>query len=204
MMGSSLLPELGPMAASALAFGLAYLKLRRFRYRESIQRRAQEALALLDKKDSTLAESFFDTEYYIRLKILASWSESKQIRKGLEAYPEFPVAIHIYYLLYESRLGLGSGLDRITSWICTVASGLIFIIGRAHAVNIFDWEWVLGLGQQDWISLWWSLLAICLILPISLTILGDWIEANIHNFIARTEKEFGKFITRPIRDLNRT
>lgn len=188
---------LTPMATSGLAIGLAYLKLNRFRYRESVQDRARKGLLALERQDGTLAETQGDTEYYIRLKTLSSWSGLRALSGG--SVLSLPLSVMIYSLIYAPRFRSKSGLDRIFSGTLVVGSGLFLILGRAFMLDIIPWNWLGYIFHVNMSNIWWLLLSACIVLPIFFTILGDHIEFETHEFIDHTIAEFTKIMTNATR-----
>ena len=188
-MERSLLPELSPLAASALAVGLAYLKLGQFRYRESIPNTiravSREALRAIRDEERSAKELYGNTEYYTQLDALAGWSEPRSIFKRIKTY-SFGW-LRTYGILY------GFPLDRILVWFFVITATFLFVIGRAHAAEI---PYFFQLGRGDWISitaLWWFLVA-SLAIPVCLSVFGELTVRRIRQRIQHNVTELRKYI----------
>lgn len=188
-MEHSLLSELSPLAASALAVGLAYLKLGQFRYRESIPNTvrsvSREALSAIRDEEGSAKELYGDGEYYTQLHALAGWSEPGSVFKPIKAY-SFGW-LRAYSVLY------GFPLDRILVWFFVIVATFLFVIGRAHAAEI---SYFVQLGQGDWISitvLWWFLVG-SLAAPVCLSVLGELTVRRIRQRVEHNVTELRKYI----------
>ena len=223
-MNDQALFELTPMATLGLALCLAYLELDRFHYRQSFQMEARRVLEDLRLRQEGLDESRGDTIYYLGLKLLAHWSNPREIREIKKSIKEnvqngspFGWRIRLYRLLFEpplprsmwsdqqDRLKLGwLGTDRLITTILAFLSLVFLVFGRAHLLKILSWDILAYLFDDKFVSTWWIILLLSLLFPIVIAPIGEFVLRGIRRNIQHTYGEFKKFLDKPTEGLVKT
>lgn len=216
--------ELTPMATLGLALCLAYLKLDRFRYRQSFQDEAQKLLNKLRLLREGLEESRGDTVYYLGLKLLANWSNPREIRAIKKSMKEnvkngspFGWRLLLFRVLFEpplprsmwsaqqDRLGLGrSGIDRMIATLLAFLSLVFLVLGRAHVLKIVSWDILAYAFDDRFLLAWWIILLVSVLFPILIAPIGDFVLRGIRRNIQHIYEEFKKFLDKPREELVKT
>lgn len=219
-----MLSELTPLAALGLGLCLAYLKLDRFRYHQSFQIEARRVLKGLQLRREGLEESLGNTAYYLGLKLLAHWSDPLAIRAIKKSMKEnvkirTPIGwrIFLYRVLFEPPLPRSMwfdpkdrfklrcpGSDRLVVTLLASLSLLFLVLGRAHLLKIVNWDILAYVFDDRFVLIWSVILLICLLLPIVLAPIGDFILRGIRRNIEHIDEEFKKFLKRQGEEIDRT
>lgn len=178
---SSLLPELTPLATCALSLGLAYVKLDRFGFRDSVRDRAKQQLAnFQDSKESL--EKLKERKLLKELQWLAKFPQSQpSVRPS-----ELPPWAYIYDILYAS------GIDRRTSWAGIGFAFAILVLGRLHAIDLLFFN---DFMVENSVSYWSVILLSGFIaLLIGFAWIGDLAKSNALKMIDSNASEISGFI----------
>ena len=213
-MTDEVLFELTPMATLGLALCLAYLKLDRFRYRQTFQEEAQKVLKKFQLRQEGIEESLGDTAYFLGLKLLANWSDSREVRKIKKLIKErvkngspFGWRIVLYRILFEPPLPRSTwsdpkdrllgcpGFDRLVVTSLAVISLIFLVFGRAHLMNILSWDVLAYMFDDHSLLRWWLILLICLLFPIIFAPIGDFVLRGIKRNIEHIDAEVEKFLS---------
>lgn len=223
-MSNQMLSELTPVSILGLALCLAYLKLDRFRYRESFQIEAQRVLKGLQVRREGLEKSLGDTAYYLGLKLLANWSDPRAIREIKKSIKEnvkngtpFGWRIFLYRVLFEpptprsmwfdpkDRFKLRCpGSDRLVVTLLALLALIFLVLGRAHLLKILSWDILAYVFDDRFLLAWSIVLFICLLIPIVLAPIGEFILRGIRRNIEHIDEEFKKFIKKTGEEIDRT
>ena len=210
-MTDQVLFKLTPMATLGLTLCLAYLKLDRFRYRQTIQGRVQKILTKLQLPQEGIAEPCEDTVYHLALNLLANWSNQQEFRKIKNSMKErvkyrslFGWQIVLYRVLFEPPLPRSTwsnpnsrflgcpGLDRLVVTLLFFFSLVFFVFGMAHHF-IIGWDILAYVFDDRFQFAWWIILLICILFPIIFAPIGDFALRGIKRDIEHIDAEVEKF-----------
>lgn len=130
----SQLPSLEPIAGACLAINLAYLGLRRFRYRSKIREHAREKLKIIEPKngDAQIPE-VIESKLYRGVMRLARLTDNdlREEKNNKANYGSLPPGFwgFIYILFFERHQ------DRFFAMVATVWAMAALILGVAHSIN---------------------------------------------------------------------
>lgn len=168
---ASTIPHLEPLSGISLVINLAYLNLKRSRYKEQITAIASKALLELEgKKDGGSAISKLDQ--FTGLKVLAD----------VEAIsPRLPFFIRVFHRLYGNPWDI-----RLCSFF-SVFAGLILCVGVAHKIELGAWL-LSASGRGPSIVYFW-ILVVSLLTPAVLVLTGRTLVAKSKVYARDCEKQ---------------
>lgn len=178
------LSELAGLASSALAIGLAYLNLDRFRYRENIRDHAREALALLRDRSSSVDKDHEDKGIYQGIRFLAMLGAPSPDTRLKEIIPSLRLR-RIYPWIYASNK------DRWFTVFCVMYSMFVLFIGRGYGIGMSRFSF-LASGWLLWPS--YAILVLGIIAPVFLVLIGNWIRESAYSKIDHDRVEMEKFM----------
>src|SRR3546814_852238 len=182
-----MLPALEPMAGAALAINLAFVNLERFRYRKKIRDHARKELDRLKPNGGGPLPWILESQWYKEVERLSALPDNDGAEpKGQASRCEMPDGIwgKLYIIFFEFHE------DRVASYVMTLISLLVLIVGTAHAIGyLAPIHWV---GAYSWAVTWFWLLAASILVPIGFVILGgcvvDWAKHYTSKNIRELEK----------------
>lgn len=186
----SLLPDLEPIAGAALAINLAYVNLKRFRYRTVIRDYALEQLRVLGQKNNGDVTSGINISAYKRIERLAKLSNNEKKFKNVDgdAPDTLPGGFwgQIYRFVFQFHQ------DRWVSFFFTGTAVLALIGGVAHNIGHMT-------GISHWFADGYELITFYILVagilgPILFVILGKYVVDWACHFTNDCRQEVEHFL----------
>lgn len=189
----SLLPSLEPIAGTALAINLAYLNLKRFRYRSEIRSNAEAAIKRLEQKKkngSHLPKTLVENKWYQEVKRLSNLANNDgkngdNPEKTREVLPKAYWA-KLYFVFFEFHE------DRVASYLFTFFALVGLLVGTSQNVGYLQ-------ALACWFSqdnIVWSLLALSLsvICPVVFVLVGAHVKKIACEYADENVEELEKLM----------
>ncbi len=190
----SLLPKLEPIAGGGLAINLAYLNLRRFRYRSQIRDHAKKEVISLANDKGEYHPKLVANHWFQQVQRFAHLKDNDEILP-VPALPDtsqtavkmpdgFWGTIYRYIFEYHQDRWLAFAF----TGLCLV--GLIF--GVAHSIDQLTWCNCAFSADYIWISFW--ILLIAMILPVLLVFVGRRVVRWACKYASNNVRELEKLM----------
>ena len=175
---------LEPLAGISLAINLAYLNLKRWRYRDEIHAIAAKALGDLNQKQSDNGEQIQGLSQLKGLKVLSG-------RAG--DHSKLPMFIRVFQLVFSNEwdIYLTAGLSAFST--------LILAVGVAHQIHI--WRFMLPYSNDGWASFSFYVLLLALALPLSLVMIGRSLVSSSNEYAKTCADELASVYEHKIADV---
>jgi len=178
----SQLPQLEPICGLALAFNLAYLNLKMFRYRETLAKFARKKVKGLGGNDPDGHKAFAGFPWYWNACILAN-HESYPCPPGKSATDNMKgTPWHISLTRWFDK-----GLDVKLTVAASLFSGGVLILGVAHSIGWFPITNFLGSGS--WLAFLFVLLVASMIAPTFFVWRGQFVVKRGKSYLRDTVQE---------------
>lgn len=177
------LSKLEPLAGIAFAINLAYLNLRRWRYKEQVKRLAGKILIELSAKHSNGSSH----------QHLPQWNALMYLTDREHRRKKLPLFIRWFHWTF------GIELDVILSVIACVAAFIILTLGVAFEIRMFQSLLHLAEYSDAQRTFWFLLLAIAV--PVFFIVNGRWLVSRIEEFIGECAEEIATIYENKIDDV---
>lgn len=162
----SILPTLEPILGLAVAFGVGYLGLPRFRYRDEIRRHTRKEIDRFQTAGGPLSQ-VKENGLYRQLTQFAELPQNDDTKAEPFDKAELPNGwwSKTYSRVFESHRDIKIVIGT------TVFSGFLLALSVAQQLSMVDWTICLFGIEASW--LWYTLTILCCLIPPALVVQGD-------------------------------
>lgn len=161
----SQISALEPLAGICLAINLAYLNLKRWRYRDEIRGIARKALGDLDQKQNDNGDKIQGLSQLKGLKVLVGERSD---------HSKLPIFIRVFQIIF------GNEWDTYLASFLSLFSTLILSVGVAHQIQI--WDFLLPFSNGGWAIFSFYTLLAALAIPLSLVVIGRYLVGKSNEY----------------------
>lgn len=154
-----------------LAINLAYLNLKRWRYKEEVKEVAEKALDSLQSRDDN-GSAVRGLKQFKALRFLADADHDRH---------KLPFQVHIFHNVFGREVDV-----KLSVAVCIIAA-LILIGGVAHGLSFG--RWTLAFASRAWgIAYFWALV-MGLVGPVAFVLMGRWLVKFAHEHSEECQTE---------------
>lgn len=168
-----------------MALNLAYLNLRRWRYRAEVKSTAEVALTSLQEKSRGNGSSVDHLDQSKGLRFLAGQTDD---RRGL------PFFINVFHWLYNDELDIK---------MCLAFSLMsVFLLSAGVAHNLSIWAWLLPAATGGWAQTFFYLLMLAMAMPALFVLTGRSLGKRAKRHAANCESQLAALFVKQIAEVS--